>query len=108
MTKKQTMFPGLGIIQMHTELMIRKRWNEMEKYLEHILNSPSTINKVLPYYGIGYSEDLSEMYLLFKDKIVRRYGISDEDYIRELQLEMWCRCFPFPPEPVLIGPHIPK
>ena len=108
MTKKQTMFPGLGIIQMHTELMMRRRANQIEKYLENILNAPSTINKILSYYGIGYSEDYSEMYLLFKDKIVRTYGISEEDYYRNLRMELWAESGLTIHEPGIIAPHIPK
>ena len=108
MTKKQTMFPGLGIIQRHTELMIRKRWNEMEKYLENIIDGPSTINGIIKYYGVGYSEDYSEMYLLFQNKIVRTYGISEEDFYRDLRMELWVESGLTLHEPGIIAPHIPK
>ena len=102
------MIPRLRIINRHAELMMRRRANQIEKYLENIFNSPSTINKVLSYYQIGYSEDYSEMYLLFKDKIVRTYGISEEDYYRELRMELWVESGLTIQEPGIIAPHIPK
>lgn len=66
------------------ERMLKKKYMRVEKYLENILNSPSTINKVLTYYQVGFSTDHTKMYIMFQDKIIRTYGISKEDYYREL------------------------
>lgn len=69
--------------------ILTKRYQLIENYLENILNSPSTINRIIKYYRVGYSEDYSKMYLLFRDTIIRKYGISLNDYHREQQLELW-------------------
>lgn len=90
------------------EQMIEKRNKNIEKYLENIINSASTINRIIKYYSIGFSEDYSEMYLLFQDKIIRRYGISKEDYYRELRMEIWSQSMITIHEPTLIAPNIPK
>ena len=90
------------------ERMIEKRNKNVEKYLENIINSASTINRIAKYYTIGYSEDYSEMYLLFQDKIIRRYGISKEDYYRDLRMEIWIQSMITIHEPTLIALDIPK
>lgn len=97
-----------GLMSHFVEIMINDRRRHVEKYLENILNSSSTINRILKYYSIGYSEDYSEMYLLFQDKIIRRYGISKDDYYRKLRMETWCQAGLTIQEPTLIAPHIPK
>ena len=74
------------------ERMLEKRYKKIEKYLENILNSPSTINKILKYYQVGFSTDYSEMYIMFQDKIIHTYGISKDDYYRELKIETWIAC----------------
>ena len=79
------------VVSAFVERMIGKRAKNIEKYLENIINSASTINRIVKYYSIGYSEDFSEMYILFQDKIIRSYGISKEDYYRDLRMEMWCQ-----------------
>lgn len=96
------------LISTFVEQMIEKRNKNVEKYLENIINSASTINRIIKYYSIGYSEDYSEMYLLFQDKIIQRYGISKEDYYRDLRMEIWCQAGLTIQEPTLIAPHIPK
>ena len=97
----------LGVTSTFVERMIEKRNKNVEKYLENIINSASTINRIAKYYTIGYSEDYSEMYLLFQDKIIRRYGISKEDYYRDLRMEMWSQSMMTLQEPGIIMP-IPK
>ena len=97
----------LGVTSTFVERMIEKRNKNVEKYLENIINSASTINRIAKYYTIGYSEDYSEMYLLFKDQIIRTYGISKEDYYRDLRMEMWSQSMMTLQEPGIIMP-IPK
>ena len=89
------------------ERMIEKRNKNVEKYLENIINSASTINRLVKYYSIGYSEDYSEMYLLFQDNIIRRYGISKEDYYRDLRMDLWSQSMVTLQEPTIIA-YIPK
>ena len=78
------------VISDTVELMLNKRYKVIEKYLENIINSPSTINRIVKYYHIVFSEDYTMVYLLFKDTIIRRYGITRKDYYDELKIEMWC------------------
>lgn len=96
------------VVSTFVERMIEKRNKTVEKYLENIINSASTINRIAKYYAICYSEDYSEMYLLFQDKIIRRYGISKEDYYRDLKMEIWSQSMITIHEPTLIAPNIPK
>lgn len=44
---------------------------KIEKDLEYILNSPSTINKVLTYYSISWIEDGLHCALFFEDYMVK-------------------------------------
>lgn len=72
--------------------ILKKRYEIIERYLENILDSPSTINRIIKYYRIGHSEDYSEIYLLFGNTIIRRYGITKEDYYRDLRISIWVEC----------------
>ena len=85
------------------ERMLQKKYKRIEKYLENILNSPSTINKVLSHYQVGFSTDHTKMYIMFQDKIIRTYGISKDDYYRELKIETWVDCgmTVIPPTPIM-------
>lgn len=85
------------------ERMLQKKYKRVEKYLENILNSPSTINKILKYYQVGFSTDHTEMYLMFQDKIIHTYGISKDDYYSELKIKTWVECgmTVLPPTPII-------
>lgn len=85
------------------ERMLQKKYKRVEKYLENILSSPSTINRILKYYQVGFSTDHTEMYLMFQDKIIHTYGISKDDYYQELKMELWVESAMtvLPPTPII-------
>ena len=90
------------------ERMLKKKYMRVEKYLENILNSTSTINKILKYYQVGFSTDHTKMYLMFHDNIIHTYGISKDDYYRELRMEIWFKsCITVTP-PTSIPDVLPK
>lgn len=66
-----------------------KKLARIEKHLEYVFNSPSTINRIIKYFRIGYSTDGKTLYLLFGDEVVREYDISRDAYYRELRFECW-------------------
>lgn len=49
----------------------------MEMYLQNILNAPSTINRILMYYNVGYNPDHpNKRYILFQNLVVQTYIIE--------------------------------
>ena len=80
-----------------------KKLARIEKHLEYVFNSPSTVNRVIKYFRIGYSTDGKTLYLLFGDKVVREYDISRDAYYKELRVEMWVEMGVsiIPPEPIM-------
>ena len=57
---------------------IKRMYNAMELYLENILYSPSTINKLLPYYQIGYNpSEPNKHYIIFNyEHIVAEFELK--------------------------------
>ena len=53
-------------------------YSEMEKDLQYLLNSPSTINKLAAYHEITYTVyDRFALYcLMFNDKVIKRYVLE--------------------------------
>ena len=53
-------------------------YSEMEKDLQYLLNSPSTINKLLAYHEITYTKyNRFALYcLVFNDKVIKRYVLE--------------------------------
>lgn len=76
MIKKQNNY---DIIKKLINDILNEIYKDMDDYLENIINSPSTINKIFKYYSIGVPEDptIHEKYLMFGEKIVRIYVIED-------------------------------
>lgn len=51
-------------------------YSEMEKYMENIFNAPSTINKILTYYALGFNPaEPTKRFIMFGGKIIREYEI---------------------------------
>ena len=53
-------------------------YSDMNEYMENIFNSPSTVNRLLPYYifGIDISKP-NKRYIMFNGKIVREYDLGE-------------------------------
>ena len=52
-------------------------YSKMEHYFENIMNAPSTINRILPYYGYGFNlDDPTKRYIIFNGKIIREYILT--------------------------------
>lgn len=55
--------------------ILRKIYKSMNDYIEYVLNSPSTINRIFRYYAVGLPDDptVPERYIMFGGTIVRKY-----------------------------------
>lgn len=76
------MTDNYDIIRKLTNATIRKMYKEMNDYLEYILKLPSTINRIMRYYAIGFPSNPStlERYIMFCGIIVRKYVIEFPKY----------------------------
>lgn len=57
-------------------------FRKMEEYLLNILNAPSTINRIIKYYSVGYNPDEpNKHFILFNYTIVNEYKliVDNED-----------------------------
>lgn len=60
----------------YIDSIIKKFYSVIEEYLEYIFNSPSTINRIIRYYTLGYSPyKVNERYILFNGKVVKTFFI---------------------------------
>lgn len=65
------------IIEIYNQTM-GKIYKAMNDYLENIFNSPSTINRIMKYYVVGFPADPSvhERYIMFGGTIIRIYEMT--------------------------------
>ena len=64
---------------------LRKFHKIMNDYLENILNAPSTINRILKYYAIGFQEgNYNKRYIMFKGMIVIEYELVMPEYVLDV------------------------
>ena len=91
------------VASMILEKQYLKKLARIEKHLEYVFNSPSTINRIIKYFKIGCSKDKLTLYLLFNDEVVREYDISRDAYYRELRFECWAEMgvSVIAPEPIM-------
>ena len=94
------------IVTSYVKKMEREFFQMIEKDLEYLLNSPSTINSIIKYYNVAHDEDW-DYYLIFnKEKIIRRYTNPKDHYYRKLRLETWLEMGLTVIEPIPIIPDI--
>ena len=56
---------------------IMEVYQQIEEYLLNIFNSPSTINRLLPYYSIGFdSTETNKKYIMFNGVIVKKFEVD--------------------------------
>ena len=56
--------------------ILSELYEEMEKYLENIFNAPSTINRIMRYYAIGFQDgEPNKRFIMFGGTVVREYEI---------------------------------
>ena len=59
--------------------ILRRLYSDMNDYFENIFNAPSTINRVIKYYAIGFDNDKPlERYIMFGGIIVVVFEIKLE------------------------------
>lgn len=52
--------------------IITSTYNSLENYLENIIHSPSTINRIATHYNIGFDPNhLETVYLMFENQVVQ-------------------------------------
>lgn len=52
--------------------IIKKLYSLIEEYLQNIFNAPSTVNRVLKYYGVGFNpSEPNKRYVFFKGMVVK-------------------------------------
>lgn len=58
--------------------VITEVYTEMNIYFENILNSPSTINRVIKYYTVGVPDSsmIFKRYIMFNGVVVKIYFIK--------------------------------
>ena len=55
----------------------RQFYAVIEEYFENIMNAPSTINRIIRYYALGFVDGVYDSrYILFQDIIIREYKIE--------------------------------
>lgn len=58
------------------ENIIKKLYSAINNYLQNILNAPSTINRVLKYYGIGFNpSEPNKRYIYFNGEVVKEFEL---------------------------------
>ena len=62
----------------HINRMLTQRYKCIEKYLENIYNSPSTINKLLTHLKLEYKNDYMELAITLNGKTVKSCMIPME------------------------------
>ena len=96
-------------IQRLTDKLLHEYYQMIEKDLEKIINSPSTINSIFKYYRVvGWQEDMNH-YLVFyyNDEwiVVKTYSIDEfiRDYHLKEQIEYWIAesLIIIPPKPIM-------
>lgn len=92
------------VVSSYIDDMLKEFYQMIERNLEYIINSPSTINSIIRYYKIAVDEE-QNYYLVFNnEKIIRRWGNPKNHYYQKLKLEMWCQMGLTVIEPTLIMP----
>ena len=60
---------------------IHKLYSLMNEYMEYIFNAPSTINRIMRYYAIGFQDgEPTKRYIMFGGTIVREYELIIPEY----------------------------
>lgn len=61
--------------------IFHKLYSLMNEYLEYIFNAPSTINRIMKYYAIGFQDgEPTKRYIMFGGTIVREYELIMPEY----------------------------
>lgn len=63
---------GIQII----EEAIMEVYLQIEGYLFNVFNSQSTINRLLPYYTIGFDSGTNKGYIMFNGVIVKEFEVD--------------------------------
>ena len=57
--------------------ILRDFYAIIEEYLQNIFNAPSTINRIIKYYAIGFDADnYNKRYIMFGGMIIREYELE--------------------------------
>lgn len=57
--------------------ILKEFYAVIEEYLEYIFNAPSTINRIIKYYAIGFDADnYNKRYIMFGGMIIREYELE--------------------------------
>lgn len=56
--------------------MLKTLYFAMNMYFEHIFNSPSTINRIITYYAVGFNEDEpNKGFIMFDGEVIKEYNL---------------------------------
>ena len=70
--KMELIQKGIQII----EEAITEVYLQIEGYLFNVFNSPSTINRLLTYYTIGFDSGTNKRYIMFNGVIVKEFEVD--------------------------------
>ena len=75
------MVDNYKIIKETVQKMIKKLYKAINDYLENIFHSPSTINRLIKYYQVGYCpSEPNKRYIYFNGKCIREFEIVLPDW----------------------------
>lgn len=56
--------------------IIKELYSLVEEYLENIFNAPSTVNRVLRYYAVGFNPSVpNKRYIFFNGEMVKEFEL---------------------------------
>lgn len=96
------------IVSSYVEKMEREFFQMIERDLEYLINSPSTINSIFKYYNVAHDEDWNYYLIFNKEKIIKRYSNPKVHYYQKLRLQFWLEMGLTVLEPTAIMPPIQK
>lgn len=83
MSEKEVFIDGINVGTADTTIKpiiqnnLMKVYSTINDYFENIMNAPSTINRILPYYGYAVNvDDPTKRYIVFNGEIIREYTLS--------------------------------
>lgn len=87
-------YPNFEYVDKTVKKILYNFYSSINDYLQNILNSPSTANKLIKHYAVASKDDEPYYaYILFDNKIVRRFEINltqdNEKYSINVTSKTW-------------------
>lgn len=97
---------NIEIVNSYVKNMEIEFFQMIERELEYIINSPSTINSIFKYYNVARDEK-GDYYLIFnKEKVIKRYTNPQEHHFKMMNILCWLEMNPSIIAPSIIMPPL--